>query len=354
MKKHGGNVFAFAKNNKIAIEEIIDFSANINPLGMVPGLKEHLLSHNEDWINYPDPDYVDLKAAIADFENVHQEQIIVGNGAIECLFLVAEAIKAKRVLIQAPTFIEYERAFYKSGSQIDLYHLNHENFKANLKDIDLKYYDAIVICNPNNPTGILNEKQDLIELLDRSIHESTYIIIDEAFIDFLENESDYSLVDQLNNYPNLIILKSLTKFFAIPGLRLGYALTSSKEMLDLVAENRIPWTVNGLASKAGQYCLAFDHYIEETKAFIHTERKRLMALLSQINYINLYDSQVNYIFFKSNMIDLEERLIKYGIMIRNCSNYENLSEGYYRIAVKSVRDNNRLVEALKEIEMKRL
>lgn len=267
--------------------------------------------------------------------------------------MIAEAIQAKRVLIQAPTFIEYERAFSKSASQIDLYNLNHEDFKANLRQIDINKYNAIVICNPNNPTGILNEKRDLIDLLKRSISKNTYIIIDEAFIDFLENESDYSLVDQLNNYSHLVILKSLTKFFAIPGLRLGYVLTSSKTLIESVAKNRIPWTVNGLASKAGQFCLSFDNYIQETKTYIHKERNRFMNLLNQIKFIRLYDSQVNYIFFRSDLIDLEKRLIPYGIMIRNCSNYDNLSNGYYRVAVKSTRDNNCLIEALKEIEMKR-
>ncbi|MBN2796798.1 MAG: threonine-phosphate decarboxylase [Clostridia bacterium] len=353
MKKHGGNVFAFAKEHKISLDQVIDFSANINPLGLVDGLKKHLIEKETAWLNYPDPNYCDLRKTIADFEGVESQEVVVGNGAIECLFLIAETLKPKKVLIQAPTFIEYERAFKKVGSEIEFMKLNHEDFIPNLQAIDPTNYDTIIICNPNNPTGILIHKSSLIQMIKRCKKTQTFVLIDEAFIDFLVDEKEYSLVSELKEHQNLIILKSLTKFFAVPGLRLGYLLTSSKEIVDNIEEYRIPWTINGLAVETGQYVLRQERYIEETKIFIQSEREWLTTALKKIRYLKVFDSCVNYIFFYSEISNLHELLFPYHIMIRDCSNYENLYKGYYRIAVKNRTNNEILIQALHEIENQR-
>lgn len=346
IKKHGGNIYKFAEDNKINIENVIDFSANINPYGLPEGVKK-VFDNMDVLLNYPDPDYKDLKGSIATFENLKSDQIIVGNGGIECLFLLAEHLAFKRILIPVPTFVEYERAFSKYG-EVKFHYLDH-SFELDIRAIkrDLDDVEAVMLCNPNNPTGHLIKKDHLLDLLDYTNKRSIYLIIDEAFIDFTDDEASNTLVDMIKDYDNLVILKSLTKFFAMPGLRLGYLMTSNESLLDDIQSSRMPWSVNTFAAMAGVEALKDQGFIKKTKDWIESERMWLYSQLQALG-LEVFSSQGNYIFFKS-IDNLDEKLARHGIMIRNCSNYEGLNEGYFRIAIKERSLNTRLIERLKEI-----
>lgn len=342
IKKHGGNIYRFAKDNNIPIDSVLDFSANINPLGM-PECIEEILKASEWILNYPDPNYEDLLEAIANFESVSKEHIILGNGGIECIFLIAEYMKHKKILIPAPTFVEYERAFSKYGEVV--HHIMTAPFELNIEDIKihLSDCDGVVICNPNNPTGHLVKRDDLIELLETG----KMIVVDEAFIDFTDNEEENTLVSFIETYDNLIITKSMTKFFAMPGLRLGYMMTSNQGVLSDIKSQRMPWSINGLAALVGESVVKDINYINQTKVFIKEERLFLSQELKRLG-IHVFLSQGNYLFIECSQ-SIDEKLKKYGIMVRNCNNYEGLKKGYYRVAVKDRKRNEILIKALKEI-----
>lgn len=346
LKKHGGNVFKFAQVQGIPLDSVIDYSANINPLGLSEKVKSALLDF-DDILNYPDPDYNHLTQAISRYEDVKTDYILLGNGGIECLFLLAEALKLNRVLIPVPTFIEYERAFSKYG-QIR-YFYNEAPFKLDLLALreHLKEVDGVVLCNPNNPTGYLIPHDDLLDFIAYAKEMNKKVILDEAFIDFTDDEASASMVKHLDEYNNLIILKSLTKFFAIPGLRLGYLMSSCLELMDHIKYNKMPWSINCMANKAGIAALSDKDYIERTKSWIISEREWFFNQLVDIG-LNVYSTQGNYIFFEAPK-GLDDLLKHKGVMIRNCSNYEGLSEGYYRIAIKDRAHNEQLIRDFKEI-----
>ncbi|MBI9011084.1 MAG: threonine-phosphate decarboxylase [Clostridiales bacterium] len=350
IKKHGGNVYKFAKEHQVQVEDVIDFSANINPFGLSNVVKEAIPSMFDKVLNYPDPNYMDLREAIAKFENIYEDQIVLGNGAIECIFLLAEHLKAKHLVIPVPTFVEYERAFSKYQTKICYYQMNDM-----ILDIDCLIesfsdrVDAVIVCNPNNPTGSLVKRTDLEKLLNYTKEHQIYLIIDEAFIDFTDDEDNNTMKTYLKSYSNLIILKSLTKFFAIPGLRLGYLMTSHKELIDSINNSRMPWSINSIASQVGELVLKDDSYIEKTKKWIVKERQWFYESILSIDGIYPYVSQGNYIFFRSDEYELDKKLAEYSIMIRNCNNYEGLSEGYFRVAIKDRNSNLKLISCIKEI-----
>ncbi len=351
IKKHGGNVHKFAREHKVDKKEIIDFSANINPLGIS---KEALNRFNEvfeDVLNYPDPEYTDLKEAVSSFENISPDNVILGNGAIECIFLLAEYLDSKHTLLLAPTFVEYERAFSKYKSEISYYNLKEENkFELDMDDfienLD-KSIDTIVICNPNNPTGCVLKEERLFVLLAYCELNKITLIIDEAFVDFTDNEDEITMKKHLSECPNLIILKSLTKFFFFFLLRLGYLLTSNEILIEKIKSDRMPWMINCVASNIAIHSLKDCDYISATKRYILEQRRYLIEALKKIESITVYNSTANYIFMKCDK-NLEKILSVYSIMVRNCNNYRNLTEGYYRIAVKTHDVNTKLIDILKE------
>lgn len=330
---HGGNVYKFLRDHK-TLEDVIDFSANINPLGMS---KKGLDAMDfQELLHYPDPEYYDLKMAIAKFENVDVENIVLGNGAIECIFLLAEALKLDKVVLLAPTFSEYERAFSKYGTclfhPLDLQSPNLEFEEAN----------AYVICNPNNPTGQVFDHNQLVDLLKKCEEKNQYLIIDEAFLDFSKEVS-------MKKYqsPNLIIFKSVTKFFAVPGLRMGYLLTWKQSIRDAIENNRITWPINQLAARYTEFALQDTDYIKESITYVEKERLFMYTALEALG-LKVYKSGGNYLFFYTDCHNLNEGLMNYGILIRDCSNYRNLEKGYFRVAIKTHDENIKLIEAIRE------
>ncbi|MGN0466530.1 MAG: pyridoxal phosphate-dependent aminotransferase [Lachnospiraceae bacterium] len=351
MKKHGGNVYEKAKTLGVDKEEILDFSANISPLGIPRGVKQAMIASIDELIHYPDPDCVELKKAIAKAENVREEFIECGNGGADLLFRLALALKPKRVLLLAPTFVEYEEAMKAVGSEIHYTTLD-EEFRICPEWIKRKLKEGaelFILCNPNNPTGLLTKREEILDILEEAKKIGCKVLVDECFLELYEREMDYSLKPYLDKYDNLFILKSFTKLYAIPGVRLGYILSSNTKKLEKIKSSGQAWGVSHIAQRAGVAALEEKAYKERTIKFIAEENLFLKENLRNLG-IHVLDGAVNYLFFYTKQKDLNDRLEKYSILIRDCSNYQGLEKGYFRIAVNSREENIKLIEALKKIK----
>ena len=354
---HGGNIKEISRNYNINCNEIIDFSANINPLGMPNSVRECIVNNLNQIEKYPDISYFDLKRTISEYENeradkdiISSENIILGNGAAEIIYSVVRGANPKKTMILAPTFSEYEEAVSAISKEVILHNLEEENnFKLTdniLKEI-INNINLLFICNPNNPTGTIISRELLIKILNCARSTNTLVVIDESFLDFLRD--DFSMISFIHEYKNLIIIKSLTKFFALPGLRIGYGL-ANKELSKRISKMVPAWNINIFADVCARICLKDKKYIEETVDFMEKERNYLYNELKKVNYLKIYEPSVNFIFFKINKkIDLKEELLKKNILIRSCSNYHNLNEMYFRIAVRTHEENIKILKAINSI-----
>ena len=347
--QHGGDVYS----NKLAPngKPFVDFSANINPLGIPNGVKVALRNALKQCVNYPDPFCRELRTATASFLQVAEENIFFGNGAADVLFRLALALKPKRALLLAPTFADYEKALRSVDCEIEYYNLQeakafkveHDILQAITPDIDI-----VVICNPNNPTGQLTNRELLLEILNKCVEVNIKLLIDECFMDFVDEAKAFSMRDLLEQYPNLIILKAFTKTFAIPGVRLGYCLSSDQELHKRLHQCGQDWSVSVLAQEAGKAALLEKEYLKKSFELIQRERKYLIRHLKCLG-AKIYGSEANYIFFRmKHPKNLVEVLKEQGYLIRSCANYHNLGEDYYRIAVKVRCFNYGLIKAIME------
>lgn len=341
MHKHGGDVY----NHK----NIIDFSANINFLGMPESVKQAAKDAVEKCVNYPDTSCVKLRSAIAEREQIEMEQVICGNGAAELIFSLVLAVKPRRALLLAPTFYEYEQALHTVGCKIDRYYLQESSdfcMQEDFLERIVPEMDMVVICNPNNPTGVLTEEDFLEQILRRCEKHNALLVLDECFNDFLEEPERYSMKRYVVESKHLFILKAFTKMYAMAGLRLGYGLCGEKELLAGMNQNRQPWSVSIPAQYAGVAAAKEIVFAEESRRQIQREREFLKQEMLKSGY-PVIGSAANYLFFKGSK-DLYEKCLKQGILIRDCSNYEGLRTGWYRIAVKSHPENLRLLEVLQQ------
>ncbi|MBC2347968.1 threonine-phosphate decarboxylase CobD [Listeria welshimeri] len=350
---HGGNYNELAKQHGLTKEMVLDFSANINPLGVPASLKQTITANLDKLVEYPEPDYLALRARIASFHQLDLANVIPGNGATELIFGIAKVTKAQKVLLLAPTFAEYERAFF--DAEIIYAELAKEtNFDAAETVLEIiereTELEAVCLCNPNNPTGQLINQEEMIKIADLCEKKNIYLIIDEAFMDFIEESETISMIPYLQQFSHLCIIRAFTKFFAIPGLRLGYLLTKNDLLAEALLQMREPWSINTFADMAGQILLDDKDYIKQTYQWISTERSFLYQGLNGFPELTVYQPSVNYIFFHlEKPLDLRKELLLKGIFVRSCANYRGLTENYYRVAVKTRDDNIQLLTALEVI-----
>ena len=355
---HGGDIYT-AMEKGTAKEEILDYSANINPLGMPEGVKRAIGKVLDDCDHYPDPLCRRLARAVAEKEGVPEERLIFGNGAADLIFRLTAAIKPENALIPAPTFAEYEQALRSAGCGVGIHALCEENgfalgegFLSELTD-DL---DLIFLCNPNNPTGRLIERDFLRKVLDLCEKKNIFAVVDECFLDFVTDPQAVTVKDWTAEYTRLFILRAFTKNYAMPGLRLGYGICGNRKLLDRLTAAGQPWSVSLLAQEAGVAALKEDAYLEEARQLIFRERKRLVQGLSELGY-QVFPPAANYIFFRlpdkndpTYAARFTEDLAEEGILIRSCANYRGLKTGYFRIAVRGKEENERLLRELNRRE----
>ncbi len=354
---HGGDIYQTARRIGKSPEEILDFSGNINPLGIPEGLKEHIYDQLDQISHYPDMDYRDLKTALASYANCLPEQVMVGNGGTELISLIFRALHPKKVLIPSPTFSEYERglnlmnietASYRLKEEMD-FALDYDGLTEELKD----GYDMLILCNPNNPTGKCIDKELLRRILDYTREYHILTMVDETFIEFVDDVDASSIVDDLAQYKNLIVLRGFSKFFAAPGLRLGYVLADSG-LLQLMLRYKEPWTVNSIADIAGTFLVTdIDNY-QRGRSWIVSERSFLYEKLCAFPQFKVYVSHANFFLIKLKEPALTAAYVKdlleeKGILIRDVSSFYYLDQSFMRIAIHTREKNLILLTALEEI-----
>lgn len=354
--EHGGNVHRFLRQNAGALDSVLDFSANINPLGISPKGKEAMLGSLEWLSHYPDPEYIALKEKMSIYYNVDLAGISVFNGAAEGLHELFKYLKPTKAMIPVPAFVEYEKALKIHNTAIEWFYLKEEEaFQLDedrfLMAIEMERPDLVVICTPNNPTGRLTSVNFLEQLAGQLQRWKGNLLVDEAFLDFLPNQGD-SAAKWLKLHENLYVLKSFTKFFGVPGLRLGAVFTSNQGFHQQMDQYGVPWRINSMAEHYALGALDDETYIKESRRFIQNERLVIREALNQLKHIKCYDSDADYLLFKvdsSQAEAFEKSLNQQGILVRNCVNYRGLSEGFFRIAIKDHKSNQRLLQAMEEV-----
>ena len=338
---HGGDVYRY--------ENYLDFSSNCNPLGLPDGVRSAIIQAVDSVVHYPDVQCEKLKKAIGQYEQVCEQQIVCGNGAAEVIFSLCLAVKPKRALLPAPTFAEYQQALESVDCAVDYVWLNEKKGfvldEEILRQVEKTRPDVVFVCNPNNPTGVLTEKELLERLLHLCEETDMLLVLDECFLDFVEQPQHYTMKEYLSQTKNLLIVKAFTKRYAIAGVRLGYGLTGNESLAQQMELVTQPWNVSGLAQAAGIAALKETEYVKRGQELIIRERRYLQEQLRLLG-LQLYDSSANYLFFLGPE-DLPERMKKHKILIRDCSNYPNLRKGFCRIAVRTHEENEQLINALK-------
>jgi threonine-phosphate decarboxylase len=355
-KKHGGNVYAAIRNQGGTIGDFLDFSANINPLGLSPFVRAALLDSLDAVTAYPDPDAVALKEAISNCYGVPAECIETGNGAVEIIYLLGRVLAPSRVLLPSPTFSEYEAAARATGLSVTQIMLRESTgFAPALPELTemIDTGDLLFLCNPNNPTGVVFSRRQLLPLVEKATAIGAHIVVDESFIDFRAESALESCRTLVGEYPGVVVLHSLTKFLAVPGLRLGFML-GAPELAEQMKKLRDPWNVNVLAQAAGVAGLADQEYRRRTVALINQEKESLRNALETIPGIRVFPPAVNFILADIGDAGwdagrLQAALLPYRILIRSCANFDALSDRFIRMAVKNPQDNQRLISVLKKI-----
>lgn len=358
--KHGGDWASYEIEYGT---QPLDFSMNVNPLGMSERVMQAIAEAARTAERYPDPSCRKLRAAIADAEGVAAEQVFCGAGAADVIYRLAKAAKPAepagepRLLITAPTFSEYEEAFASEGWKVEQWLLTEESdfrigedLARTIEVIDREKdggADVLFLCEPNNPTGIATDRALLEEILKACRQAGTLLVIDECFNGFLDEPEAHTMKGFLQDYDNLLILKAFTKIYGMAGVRLGYCLCAKAETAEALAQAGPPWNVSNLAQEAGLSALQDREHVREGTRIVREERAWLKEELNRLDLAGVH-GEANYILFRGPD-DLDEQMRAQGILIRNCSNYEGLGEGWFRIAVRTHEENARLIGALERI-----
>lgn len=348
---HGANVNDISSIYNKDPKDIIDFSSNINPK-VIDNLERYVIDALNECRRYPDINYTNLRNNISKYINVDQSFIIPGNGATEIIYLLMKSI-GNRLAILNPTFSEYKRsAVLNKLEVVDLELDKNNNFDLDLENIKLNInkFDSLFICNPNNPNGKVKYIETLLELMNE---HNKLLIVDETFMEFVEREEDFSLVKFIEKYNNLFILKAVTKFFGLPGLRLGYGVTSNKNIIETIYKYKEPWTINSFAEHLSNYIFEDRNYIERSKKYYIEERDYMLAELKKIKKLTVYDTDTNFVLLKvhgQTSEYIKDKLIKDGnILIRDASNFIGLDNSFIRVAIKSHDENKLLIKYMKDI-----
>jgi threonine-phosphate decarboxylase len=351
LPSHGSNPQHLFKSLGLSLpEKYIDFSANINPLGPPLALKEKWNDFIREITVYPDPFAEKLKNRIANREQISVDSILIGNGGAELITLVARFLSGKKVVVVEPSFSEYEKACRANNCEIKYHQLVEPNFELSIDELlpSLSSAGALFLCNPNNPTGIQYPVSTVISILQECESQNCFVVLDEAFYDFLVNYE--SFIPYINKFSNLIIIRSMTKMFAIPGLRLGY-LAAAPALIAEISKLQPHWSINSIALLAGELCLQNEEYIQETQVYISEERERLSTFFKKNNFV-ITSSQVNfYLLRDSNLQEqtsLFEFLLRKGIIPRHTFNFPGLEGNWLRFAIKNKDENSKLMEVLLE------
>jgi threonine-phosphate decarboxylase len=353
---HGGEVWEAARKLGFREEEVLDFSSSVNPLGPSKFSLDAVRASLPYISSYPDSKSTELRCAIANsYGGVEVDNVIVGNGSTELIYLFVETFMKKGdfALIPAPTFGEYERAVRKMGEETRYVKPNRDfQFTPDAFERDLKDAKIVFFCNPNNPTSALMSPEHLTAIVERALDQNVFVFLDEDFLEFVEGEERLSFMGKISRYPNLFVLRSFTKIFGLTGLRIGYGV-ASEEIITVLLNAKIPWNVNCLGQAAAVAALEDEEHLKRTRELVRGEKAFLMREFMPITTLKIYSADANFIFMDVRQsgytaAQLKEQMLRYGILIRDCSSFRGLDEYYVRVAVKTRGENERLLEAFRK------
>lgn len=355
---HGGDLDIIEKELGIKKEEIIDFSGNINPFGISSKIKSILKENLHIIETYPDKDYFLLKNSISEYVKSSFENIIVGNGATELISLFLKIISPLKSLIISPSYSEYEKELKKLKSEISYFNLKEEeNFILNTDSLikNINNQQIVILCNPNNPTGTAIDINNLEKIARHCQKNNIFFMIDETYAEFTNFKDNISAIGLAQKFDNIFIIRGTSKFFAIPGARLGYAICSNKDLLERINQEKDPWSVNSFANLIGINIFKDLEFIENTQNLIFNEREKFFKEIDKIHSLKFYKSKSNFILCKilneKTSDYVFENLIKEKILIRNAQNFQFLNNKYFRFCILKPHQNelllNKLINILK-------
>ena len=354
---HGGDVWGFSRKFNIPVEKVLDFSGPINFLGPSPKALEAVKENAKLIRFYPDPNPVALREEITNYvgHGVNAENVILGNGSIELIYMIAEMFeKGFQAVIPIPSFSEYEKAALRVGGEPVFVHLP-DDFSLNLEEIKKAVTDKtkiMCLCNPHSPSGTLYSRAEVLDLIEFCKKKGVVFSIDENYIEFAQKGEETTLAGYVKQYENLFVIRSVTKFYGMPGIRFGYGL-ASETLIDTLQTVRQPWSINGLAGVATLAAFNDKDFIENTKRTIIKEKSQFAKMLTEIGGLRVFPSETNFLLVKIRnpkftSTALREELGKEGLLIRDCCTFAGLDNSYFRVTVRSAEDNSRLVRALEK------
>lgn len=346
---HGGDIY----RNSIQF----DFSVNLNPLGVPTEVQWVLTEAGLHANKYPDIYHERLVMETARLLEVDYQNIVYGNGASELIMAICHMIAPKRALLLSPCFSGYETAIKGASPDCMLayYTLSEEN-DFELRHSFLEYIivekpDVLFITNPNNPNGKLIDSLLLSDIIETCEKTGTTLVVDECFLPLTGKDKELSIIRNIESRKSVIVVRAFTKTYAIPGVRIGYAVCSRKTIADELKKHLPEWNLSIFAQMAGAECIKHPEYLEEAVKVVEDERRYLVQELKKLG-VTVFGSDANFILFKCNIFDLNAKLLEYRILIRDCSDFNGLGKGFYRICVKQHNENEGLMDALKDVMAK--
>ncbi len=355
---HGSDIEKICSYYHLDKETIVNFGANVNPLGLSRQVKAAIASHLDLLSSYPDREYTSLCGTISEYCGIPADFILPGNGSSELISLLIEERAPKHTLILGPTYSEYSRELSFSGSTQEYYHLREDrNFELDTEDLcsalERSGCDFLILCNPNNPTSSAVMQDDLRRLIGFCADRGIFVMIDETYVEFAPDVNAVTAVPLTKDFSNLMVLRGVSKFFAAPGLRLGYAVSGNLDFLKKMREKQIPWSLNSIGAFAGELMFKDTKYIEETRSLILSE-DRMYRLLSKMPGCTAYTPYANFILVRIRKdgltsFDVFEKCIKRGLMIRDCSSFQCLDGEFIRFCIMMPEDNTKLLDVLRTV-----
>jgi threonine-phosphate decarboxylase len=354
---HGGNVWEVSEKHNIPVDQIIDFSISTNPLGAPEKAVESIRQHLNLIHHYPDPDHKWLLEALAKSAGVAANNVVVGNGSTELIYLFNEVFieDGYEAVIPVPTFSEYKAAIERfGGNMVFIKCISANNFKLNLEELENSVTEKtriIFLCNPNSPTGWLYEKSDILRIIKFAADENVLVFVDEDYIDFVDDSKRYSMADYVKEYNNLFVLRSLTKFFGLAGVRIGFGV-GSPDLVNVLKRVIMPWSVNILAMFAAAEAVKDTEFIKKSRLLLSNSKRQMLEMFKTIPWLKIYPSETNFLLIEIIRKDLTstqlaEGLAKRGLLIRDCKDFDGLNNRFFRVTVRKPEENRKLVEQIK-------
>jgi len=356
---HGGNVWEVSEKYGIPVDQLIDFSISTNPLGAPETALESIHEHLKLIKHYPDPDPERLLEALAKSAGVTPNNVVVGNGSTELIYLFSEVFleDGYEAVIPVPSFSEYKAAIERFGGNMTFLKCDSsKNFQLNVEELEMTISiktRIIFICNPNSPTGLFYEKEDILRIIKFAAEQNVLVFLDEDYIDFVDDGKRYSMAKYVNEYNNLFVLRSLTKFFGLAGVRIGFGI-GSPDLVKFLKKAKMPWSVNSLAMFATEAAVKDTDFIKRSRLLVSKSRKEMREMFKSIPWLKVYPSETNFLLVEIIQGDLTSTqlrngLAKKGLLIRDCKDFDGLNNRFFRVTVRRPDENKKLVEQIRSL-----